>query len=329
MRFRGLDWVREHREARAALLLILVLTFGAMKEPRLIEAGSINSILLWIPLLTVMAVGQMLVIVTKGIDVSVGSTLGFAGIAVGMLFRYHPELNVALGAAIGIAIGAGLGLFNGLLIAKVKIPPIITTLGTLSGFRGLTFILSKGEQVDSSMIPSALTAWSSEGPIHLGRVTIPWLLVIAFVVAGLGWVFAAKMVAGRDLYAVGSNAEAAHMHGVRVSRALITAYTVCGALAGLAGVMYASRYGSVNPGAAGQGFELTVIAATVIGGADVRGGSGTVLGVVLGCMLLGVINVALAVVGIAADWQLLVYGFVILIALTLDAVLGRRVPVAA
>lgn len=318
------------REARTLVLILLVLLIGGLKEPRLLSPSSISSILLWIPLLTVMAVGQMLVIVSRGIDVSVGSVLGLAGMIVGMLFRAHPEMSVALGAVLSLGIGAVLGLVNGALISLAKIPPIITTLGTLSVYRGLVFIVSHGEQVDSNYIPTALTNWSMAGPLKLGPVTLPWLIVFALLVALLGHFFAYRTVLGRNLYAVGSHPEAAHLRGVPVRKTVFVAYVLCGALAGLAGVLYMSRYGFVNPATAGQGMELTVIAATVIGGCDVRGGSGTVLGVVLGCVLLGVVNVALAVLGVAADWQVLVYGAVILLALGFDALLSRpRTEVAA
>jgi rhamnose transport system permease protein len=317
--------VKLNRELRALILLVVVFATAALKEPRLLEPTSISSILLWIPLLTVMAVGQMLVIISRGIDVSVGATLGFTGIAVGMIFRAHPDLNIYLAAGIALVIGALLGGINGVLVAWARVPPIIATLGTLSAYRGLTFLLSRGSQIDANDIPVALTNWSIHGPIpQVGGVTVPWILVFTLVVAIVGHLLATRTVVGRNLYAVGSNAEAARLHGIKVGSTLALAYVVCGALAGFAGMLYASRYGFVNPGTAGLGMELNVIAAVVIGGCDVRGGAGTVPGVVIGCVLLGVINVALAVIGIAADWQLLVYGAVIMVALCLDAIVSAQ-----
>ncbi|MBX3119867.1 MAG: ABC transporter permease [Fimbriimonadaceae bacterium] len=324
MRANPLSALLRSREARTLALIIVVLVIGAMKEPRLISPSSISSMILWIPLLTVMAVGQMFVIVSRGIDVSVGSILGLSGIIVGMLFRSNPEMSIALGAGLSLGVGATLGLINGSLIAFVKIPPIITTLGTLSAYRGLVFIISGGEQVNSNHIPTAITDWSKNGPVHIGGVTLPWLIIFALLAAVLGHIFAHRTTTGRNLYAIGSHPEAAHLRGVPVRRSVLLAYVLCGALAGFAGILYMSRFGFVNPGSVGQGYELTVIAATVIGGCDVRGGSGSVLGVVLGCVLLGVVNVALAVLGIAADWQVLVYGAVILLALGFDALMGRR-----
>lgn len=307
-------------EGRTGLLLILVLAAGALKEPRVLEPASINSILLWMPLLIVMAAGQMLVLVTRGIDVSVGSTLGLTGMAVGGIFQVNHDLNAYLALLLGLLIGAGLGSVNAALVALCRIPPIIATLATLTAYRGLTFIVSQGRQVDSNDIPQALSRLSLEGPLRLGGVTIPWLVIFALGVALAVHLFARHTRSGRALYSTGSNLEAAHLRGVPVRSALLLAYTICGALAGLAGVMYASRYGFVNPGSAGLDMELTVIAAAVIGGCDVRGGVGSIPGVLLGCVLLATINVGLAVLGIAADWQLMVYGLVILAALGMNQV---------
>ncbi len=311
------------REAGTLVLLIAVVLAATAKDPHFLIAKNVQSILLWIPLLAVVGMGQMLVILTRGIDVSVGSAMGLSGICVGVLFRDHPHLSVFAGAAIGIGIGLLLGSLNGGLTAWAKVPPIIVTLGTLSVFRGFCFIVSKGDQIDSNMIPDALTNWTLKGPVQIGGVTFSWLLVWA-----LAAVLAAAVVlrwtrTGRDIYAIGSNPDAAVLRGIPVARVTFLVYAVCGALAGLAGVLYASRYGFVNPASAGSGFELVVIAAVVIGGTNVFGGSGSVLGVVLGCLLLGTISVALAVLGISETWQMLVYGLVILVALSIDSLVQR------
>ena len=204
-----------------------------------------------------------------------------------------------------------LGALNGALIAWAKVPPIITTLGTLSAYRGLTFIVSEGRQIDPNYVPRALIRWSQVGPFGIDLV--PWVVVIAVVVACWPSCSCATLQLGRNIYAIGGNPDAATLRGIPVEPGLrFWSIPLPAAMAGLAGVLYASRFGFVNPGQTGVGFELTVIAAVVIGGTNVFGGSGSVLGVVLGCLLLGTINVALAVLGIAATWQLAVYGFVIL-----------------
>ncbi|HTQ12108.1 MAG TPA: ABC transporter permease, partial [Fimbriimonadaceae bacterium] len=160
--------MRVTRELRALILVVLVFVAAVVKSPRMLEPSSISSILLWIPLLTVMAVGQMLVIVSRGIDVSIGSILGFTGIAVGLIFRAHPGMSVFVGGGFALAIGAVLGLINGGLVAWVRIPPIIVTLGTLSAFRGAAFIISKGDQINANDLPDALTNWSIHGPLKIG-----------------------------------------------------------------------------------------------------------------------------------------------------------------
>jgi len=310
------------RELGIVLFLVLVIVGALAVEPGFLNPFNIRSILLWVPLLMVIAMGEMMVIITRGIDVSVGSTLGFAGIVVGMIFRDYPDFNIYLGTVLGILLGAMLGAVNGALIAWVRVPPIITTLGTLSAFRGLVFIVSGGRQVDPNHVPTALIRWSQIGPF--GIQLVPWAVIIAAIVAVLAHLFLHFTKSGRNVYAIGGNPDAAQLRGIPVKITTFLVYAITGAMAGLAGILYASRFGFVNPGETGVGFELTVIAAVVIGGTNVFGGSGTVLGVALGCLLLGTINVALAVLGIAATWQLAVYGFVILLAVTVDAIIQRE-----
>lgn len=315
------------RELGIVIFLVVVIGVTLALKPDFLKPINLRSILLWIPLLTVVAMGEMMVIITRGIDVSVGSTLAFAGIVVGMIFRDFPEFNIYLGTLLGILIGAALGAVNGGLIAYLRVPPIITTLGTLSVYRGLTFIVSGGRQIDPNHVPTALIRWSQRGPF--GIQWIPWVVVVAVVVAIAAHVFLRYRRRGRDIYTIGGNPEAALLRGIPVKSTTFLVYAITGAMAGLAGILYASRFGFVNPGETGVGFELTVIAAVVIGGTNVFGGSGTVLGVFLGCLLLGTINVALAVLGVASTWQLAVYGFVILLAVLVDAIIQRELRRAA
>jgi rhamnose transport system permease protein len=311
------------REAAIVVLLGIIIAVVTAIEPRFLSTFNIRSILLWVPLLTVVAMGQMMVIIIRGIDVSVGSTLGFAGIVVGMLFRDHPTFNVYLGTLLGILIGTVLGAINGILIAWVKIPPVITTLGTLSAYRGFVFIVSGGRQIDPNHIPVELIRWSQRGPF--GSQLIPWVVIIALVVAVLMYLFLNYTKTGRNIYALGSNPEAARLRGIPVDLTTFIVYAITGAMAGLAGILYASRFGFVNPGQTGVGFELTVIAAVVLGGTNVFGGSGSVVGTVLGSLLLGTINVALAVLGIAETWQMAVYGIVILLTVIIDAIFQHQI----
>lgn len=310
------------REIGIIVFLIAIVGITLAFQPNFLRPINIRSILLWIPLLVIIASGEMMVIITRGIDVSVGSILAFSGIVVGMIFRDYPEFNIFLGVVLGILLGALLGAINGLLIAWARIPPIITTLGTLSVYRGLVFIVSGGRQIDPNHVPTALIRWSQRGPF--GLQWVPWVVIIAAVVALLAALFLRYSRRGRDIYAIGGNPDAARLRGIPVKSTVFLVYVITGAACGLAGILYASRFGFVNPGETGVGFELTVIAAVVIGGTNVFGGSGTVLGTMLGSLLLGTINVALSVLGVASTWQLAVYGFVILLAVTVDAIIQRE-----
>ncbi len=310
------------REIGIVLFLALIVAGATAVQPRFLTPFNLRSILLWVPLLTVVSIGEMMVIITRGIDVSVGSTLALAGIIVGMIFRDLPGFNIYLGTILAILIGLVLGALNGFLIAWVRIPPIITTLGTLSAYRGLTFIVSQGRQIDPNYVPRDLIRWSQKGPFGIDLV--PWVVIIAAIAAVLAYLFLRYSKLGRNIYAIGGNPEAAKLKGIPVEFTTFMVYAITGAMAGLAGILYASRFGFVNPGETGVGFELTVIAAVVIGGTNVFGGAGNILGVVLGCLLLGTINVALAILGIAATWQLAVYGFVILLAVLVDAIIQRE-----
>jgi len=310
------------REIGIVAFLVIVIIVTVLLKPNFIQPINIRSILLWIPLLSVVAMGQMMVIITRGIDVSVGSILAFSGIVVGMIFRDFPEFNIYLGTLLGILLGAMLGAINGGLIAWLKVPPIITTLGTLSAYRGLVFIVSGGRQIDPNHVPTALIRWSQRGPF--GIQWVPWVVIIAIVVALLTYAFLRFTKMGRNIYAIGGNPDAAKLRGISVESTTFVVYLITGGLAGLAGILYASRFGFVNPGETGVGFELTVIAAAIIGGTNIFGGSGTVLGVFLGCLLLGTISVALAVLGVASTWQLAVYGFVILLAVIVDGIIQRE-----
>lgn len=310
------------RELGTLLLLLVVIVGTALIEPRYLNPISLRSILLWIPLLAIIAMGEMTVIIIRGIDVSVGSIVGLAGLSVGLLFRDAPQIPLLVCVMLSVLIGLLLGTINGVLIAWVRVPAVIVTLGTLNVYRGLTFIITRGSQIDGNYIPRELIRWSQVGPFGIRE--IPWMVIIVAAIAMFTWLLLRHTRLGRHIYALGSNPDAARLRGVPVKWVTFFTYAFTGALAGFAGLLYASRFGFLNPGQTGVGLELTVIAAVVIGGVNVFGGSGSVAGVLLGCLLLGAINVALAVLGVAGTWQLAVYGFVILIAVIADSLLQRR-----
>jgi rhamnose transport system permease protein len=306
------------RELRTVILLAIVVVGTYLIQPRYLNPNSLRSILVWIPLVVIIGMGEMMVIIIRGIDVSVGSIVGLAGLSVGMLFRGVPGFPIAAAVCVSVLIGLALGSLNGAIIAKAGVPGVIVTLGGLSAYRGVTFLLTRGSQIDGNFIPKQLIRWSQLGPFGIRE--LPWIVVIALCIAALTWIVLRYTKLGRDLYALGSNPEAARLRGVAVGRVTFFAYAFTGALSGFAGLLYSSRFGFLNPGQTGVGMEMTVIAAVVIGGVSPFGGSGSVIGVLLGCLLLGAVNVALAVLGIAGAWQLAVYGAVILLAVASDAV---------
>jgi rhamnose transport system permease protein len=305
----------------ALVLAVLVLVMAAL-EPRFLGAQGVRSILLWTPLFVLGAMGQMMVILARGIDVSAGAILGLAGMLVAILLRDHPELGIGLAALLALALGAALGAVNGLLVTLGRVPPIVATLGTLGIFRGLTYWVSDGRQVDDYQLPRALGRWSIDGPF--GQQVAPWVFWLALAVAAATFLFLRFTRTGRHIYAVGGNPEAAAVRGLPVARTRWLVFVLSGALCGLAGLLYASRFGTVNPANVGDRFELVVIAAAVLGGTSVQGGAGSVPGVLCGCLLLGALSSALTVLRIEATWQAAVYGAVILLAVLLDELIRRR-----
>jgi len=301
------------REAGILVMLVLFVAVVSLIQPRFFSTETLRIVLLAVPLILVAAMGQMMVLVARHVDLSIGSILGFSAIAAGMVFRDHPELPLFVGFAVGVLSGAALGFVNGLVVTVFKLPSIIVTLGTLSLYRGLLFILSGSKQIDPNDIPEPLIRMAQTSPID-----IPWIVIIAFGVAFATWLFLTYSQIGRQIYAIGSNPVAAPLRGIRVMPVTILVFTLSGALAGLAGLIYAARFGYVNPGITGVGFEFTVIAAVVIGGVSINGGVGSVLGTVLGVLLLGSVQVALPILGVSGFWQNAIYGGIILIALVID-----------
>lgn len=308
------------REAGIALMIVLFCLAVGLFKPQFLTLDSLRIILLLTPLIMIGAMGQMLVLVARHVDLSIGSMLGFSAMVVGMMFKFYPEIWWPLGFLVAIGVGAALGLVNGALVTIFKLPAIIVTLGTLNLYRGLTYIISNARQIDRQFVPSELKAMSQTSPFF----GIPWIIFISFGIALLTYWFVMHTRVGRQIFALGSNPVAAPLRGIDVTRVTLLVFTLSGALAGLAGILYASRWGFVNPSNTGAGFEFQVIAAVVIGGVSINGGVGTVLGTVLGVLLLGCVAAALPLLGIPGTTQNAIYGAVILIALLIDRTVRQR-----
>ena len=302
------------REAGIAVMIVLFCLAVGLAKPQFLTLNSLRIILLLVPLIMIGAMGQMLVIVARHVDLSIGSMLGFSAMVTGMMFKFYPEIWWPLGFVVAIGTGTMLGLMNGVLVTLFRLPAIIVTLGTLNLYRGLTYIISDAKQIDRQFVPSALKAMSQTSPIF----GIPWIIFMSLGIAALTYAFVMHTQVGRQIFALGSNPVAAPLRGINVTRVTLLVFALSGALSGLAGIMYASRWGFVNPSNTGAGFEFQVIAAVVIGGVSINGGSGSVLGVVLGVLLLGCVAAALPLLGIPGTTQNAIYGAVILLALLID-----------
>jgi rhamnose transport system permease protein len=318
--------VARFREGGILIFLMLLILAFSLRTPQFFSGSNFRDILLDISILVIVAVGETMVIISRNIDLSVGSIVGFGAFTAAVLVKDYPHVSVAAIVVAGIAVGAALGLFNGLLISIGKLPAIIATLGTLFIYRGATFILGQhttaGGQVYSEELSTPFTSLATNSTLG-----IPNLIFFAAVVAII-FAYALRYTRfGRRIYAVGSNPDAAVLAGVNVRRTTLTVFILSGALAGLASVLYASRFANVTTTEA-SGFELQVVAAVVIGGTNIFGGSGSILGTVLGALLLGNISNYLAVSGLSEFWQRVVQGAIILVAIIVDALISRRLQQA-
>jgi rhamnose transport system permease protein len=268
--------------------------------------------------LILLAIGQMIVILTRCIDLSVAANLALTGMVVAMVNVAMPGLPVPVIIVISITFGAMLGMLNGVLVWKLAIPPIVVTLGTMTIFRGAIFLLSEGKWINAHQLGDAFKAFP--------RATLLGLPVMTWIALGAVLLFAlvmARTTLGRAFYAAGGNPHAATYAGINVGRTQFWAFTISGALAGLTGYLWVSRFAVAFVDLA-RGFELTVVAACVIGGVAIMGGSGTVLGAMLGALFLGIISNALPVVNISPFWQLAISGSAIIIAVALNASANRK-----
>jgi rhamnose transport system permease protein len=317
--FSTLLWnIARFREAGISLFILILILAVTLRNPAFLTAENFDDILLNISILTIVALGQTIVILTRGIDLSVSSTIGLVAMMVSFVVKQNQDFPILLAVLLGMALGAVLGIFNSLIITFGKVPPIIATLGTLSVYRGLVFFYSQGTWVNSYELPVAFKLLSKGTPLGL-----PNMVIIAILVAVVAYYFLNYTRTGREIYAVGSNPDAAQFAGIRKDRMTFLVYLISGIAAGLAAVLWASRFESAQTNTA-LGFELQTVAAAVVGGVSISGGVGTVPGVLLGALLLGVIQNALTIVRISPFWQLAAQGLLILVAVVTDKwVLGR------
>ena len=307
------------REAGISIFILLLVFVVTLRAPSFLTADNFNDILLNISILAIVALAQTMVIITHGIDLSVSSMIGLVAMMVAFVVKQNPEMSVIFTVLLGMALGSVLGMFNGLIITRGNVPPIIATLGTLSIYRGLVFFYSQGTWINSFELPKNFKMLSKGTPLGL-----PNMVVIAILVAVAVYYFLNHTRTGRDIYAVGTNPDAAQFAGIRKERIIFLVYLLSGLLAGLAAVLWASRFESAQTNTA-AGFELQTVAASVVGGVSISGGVGTVPGVLLGALLLGIIQNSLTLIRISPFWQLAAQGLLILIAVISDKWILSRV----
>jgi len=300
------------RETLLVVAILLLLAAITIRFPGFAAPANLANVFNDAAILIILALGQMAVILTRSIDLSVAANLALTGMAVAMVNDASPETPLALAILLSAGLGLALGAINGLLIWKLDIPPIVVTLGTLTIYRGLAFVLSGGQWVNAhEMTPDFLNL-----PRHV-LLGLPILSWIAVAIIGLAVVILGQTKLGRSLYAVGGNPVAAVYAGIDVGRTRFYAFCLSGLLAGISGYLWVARYAVAYVDIAG-GFELDVIAACVIGGISIAGGIGSVGGAVLGALFLGIIKNALPVVNVSPFWQMAISGAVIVAAVTIN-----------
>lgn len=316
---RAFDTVVRSREASILLVLLLVIGAATLSTPSfLFSSNSWRDLLVTPSMLLVLAAGQAVVIITRNVDLSVGSVLAITAYLTGRLFIDNPGIPIVVVVLAGLLAGGLLGLVNGLLVSFGRVPALVITLGSLYIYRGAVLTWAGSDRVNAGDLPRDFLRLGTRSVL-----SIPILFLVALVVVLAVGYYLHSHRGGRELYAIGSDPDAAVLYGLPVRRRVLTAFVLSGALAGLAGVMYAARYGTVSSGA-GTGIELEAVAAVVIGGVAIFGGSGTVWGAAIGAMLLVTIDRALPILGVPDFWQRAVVGVLILGAIVLDRVLSAR-----
>jgi rhamnose transport system permease protein len=312
------DLVRR-REFGVFIIIVVVMVLVGIRNPTFFTGDNWKDMLMYASILAFISIGQMMTIVTGGIDLSVGSVVALSGMSVGMIMREYPVLHPVILLLFGTVFGLGCGLLNGLLIGKGKIPPLITTLATMSIYRGLVVVVSGSRWVVYGDITEGFRMIARGNILGINN-----LMFAALIIAIAAYYFLNHTRRGREIYAFGDHQEGAKFAGINGVNIHILVYSVSGMLAGFGGVLWVSRVHTAQANTA-LGYEMQTIASCVIGGVSIFGGVGSVVGVLLGTLLFGIILNSLELIGIVDFWKLSVQGFIILVAVIFDAILSHRV----
>jgi rhamnose transport system permease protein len=304
----------------AALAVLVVVTTSI--QPRYLTGTEINFILENTAILALLTLGEAMVIITRNVDLSIGSVVGLSAFIATDQFSHHPGIPIPVVFLIGIGIGLACGVVNGALTVIGRVPSLVVTLAMLYVIRGIDILIVGGGQVVASSLPDSFIEISLKSFYN-----VPYLAIVIAAIIGTGAFYLRSFRSGRELYAIGSNPDAARLAGIPIGRRVFTAFAVSGAIAGLGGVLWGSYYGTLDS-TAGSGYELQVIAAVVVGGVAIFGGSGSVVGAALGALLLQSIIAALYVLGISPFWIQAIAGMMLLGAITLDRAISLRLTAA-
>ena len=310
------------RESGIIVVLALFVAVTASVQPRFLNTTNIRFILVNTTVFALLALGETMVVISRNYDLSVGSVLGLSAYLSANLFGQHHGIPIVVVFLAGLGIGLACGLLNGIMVSAGRVPSLVVTLATLYIFRGVDILIVGGKEVVASSLPGAF--------LDIPKVTvigIPDLAIVIAAVIGIGAYYLRSFRSGRELYAIGSNPEAARLAGIPVGRRVFVAFTASGAIAGVAGVLWAAQYGTIDS-TAGTGYELQVISAVVVGGVAIFGGSGSAVGAALGALLLNTISSALYVLGISPFWDQAIWGFLLILAISVDRFIAVRLAAA-
>jgi rhamnose transport system permease protein len=315
---------RVFRVRESGILVVLIVFVGvtAAVQPRFLDLANIQFALINTTIFALLAVGETMVVISRNVDLSVGSVVGLSAYLSAHLFSQVHGIPIAVVFGVGLGIGLVCGVANGLMVSLGRVPSLVVTLATLYIIRGIDILIVGGNEVVASSLPAAFLNLPQDTVLG-----IPDLAIAVAIVVAIGAYYLRSFRSGRELYAIGSNPDGARLAGISVGRRVFTAFAVSGALAGIAGVLWAAQYQTINS-TAGTSYELQVVSAVVVGGVAIFGGSGTAVGAALGALLLETINSALYVLGISPFWDQSIAGFLLLVAISLDQVVSVRLLTA-
>lgn len=312
------------REISLVIVMIVIAVFVEYRSGgNFLTAENLSDMFAETSVLAICAVGMMFVMVTGGIDLSIGAIMALGAMAGCTVLKNNPGIPTIAVVAIAMTVGIVSGFFNGVLVSKLKILPIIATLGTMNIYRGITYLVANGSWVKQQEMGAGFLSLATGKVLGINN-----LIMIAVAVYIIAAFFMTQTRTGRKIYAVGNSEESARVSGIKTDNTLILVYTLLGVIAGLAGTLYVCKYG-VAQGETCTGYEMNVIAACVLGGVSVNGGTGRVPGVLLGAILLGILNNAMPLIHVSSFWQEAIRGLIILLSIIANSLIQRNVEMKA